>query len=379
MKKAFFFLVFDLVVIGYIFTQNAVFFTVENSVLKRYSGTEKDVVIPEDLGIIEIGDRVFANKSLTSVIIPNSVKRIGTSSFENNRNLKKIIIPSSVETIGAKAFYYCNGLSEVILSNGIINIEDNAFEQCGIVKLNIPKSITSIGNEVFLYNRSLLQIIVDKDNEIFYSDQEGVLYSKKDKQLIYYPFAKKEKTYRIQQNIESIADSAFQGNKNIEEIIMPDSLIKIGVSALMNSSISKITFSKNLQIISRNAFFGCEKIMNLTLPDSIEIIEGSSFSGCKNLINIYLSKNLKIISNTLFKDCIKLETINLPIGLEKIEHQAFYNCKSLRILTIPTSVKSIGTQFVMNCDKLEQISMSRNTKLEFNAMAGYEDRVVYVD
>ena len=379
MKKAIFFGVFYFMVAIYIFSQNPVFFTVENGVLIRYSGTEKDVIIPENLGIVEIGNKAFANKSLTSIIIPNSVKKIGTSAFENNRTLKNIIIPGNIETIGTKAFYYCSGLTDVTISNGIINIEDNAFEECGLIKLNIPKSIASIGKEVFLYNRNLSQIIVDKDNEYFFSDQSGVLYGKKNNQLIYYPFAKKDKSYKIQQNIESIADSAFLGNKNIVEIIMPDSLKIVGKKVFMNSSIANITFSKNLQLLSSSAFSRCDKIINLVLPDSIEIIEEACFSGCENLVNIYIPKNIKTISGLLFKDCKKLETINLPMGLEKIGYEAFYNCKSLKILTIPSSVKSIDTGFVAGCDKLEQINISRNMVLESSSLPRYQDKVVYID
>ena len=50
---------------------------------------------------------------LTSVIIPNSVKSIGSNSFYHCSSLSSIIIPESVNNIGEDAFHYCENLKTI--------------------------------------------------------------------------------------------------------------------------------------------------------------------------------------------------------------------------------------------------------------------------
>ena len=55
-------------------------FSIRDGVLERYTGNQKDVVIPE--GVTEIGWRAFfVCTSLTAVSIPESVTKIGEDAF----------------------------------------------------------------------------------------------------------------------------------------------------------------------------------------------------------------------------------------------------------------------------------------------------------
>ncbi|MCH5348366.1 MAG: leucine-rich repeat domain-containing protein, partial [Oscillospiraceae bacterium] len=72
----------------------------------------KKVVI--DYGVTSIGDYAFEDSvwdsTLESVIIPDSVERIGISAFEECTKLEEIIIPEGVKTIDDTAFLRCTGL-----------------------------------------------------------------------------------------------------------------------------------------------------------------------------------------------------------------------------------------------------------------------------
>ena len=76
-------------------------FIIENGILKKYSGNNDVVTVPE--GVVVIGGSAFSRrKNLRRVIIPNSVKKIDSKAFENCSNLREIMIPDSIEEIRRK-------------------------------------------------------------------------------------------------------------------------------------------------------------------------------------------------------------------------------------------------------------------------------------
>ena len=78
-----------------------------------YVGSVKVVSIPasyEETAITEIGTACFkGNKTITEVVIPDSVTSIGSLAFMGCSNLSKVTIPASVTSIGTQAFYGFTG------------------------------------------------------------------------------------------------------------------------------------------------------------------------------------------------------------------------------------------------------------------------------
>ena len=64
------------------------------------------------------------------VIIPNSVKSIGTGAFGGCSSLTSVTIPKSVTSIGEKAFLDCNSLTTVTIPNSVASIGEDAFDGC---------------------------------------------------------------------------------------------------------------------------------------------------------------------------------------------------------------------------------------------------------
>ena len=94
------------------FTYNVV----DNSaVITAYLGNYSVLVIPETIDgycVTEIADSVFSgNTKLTSVYVPNGVKKIGWFAFSGCTSLKSVTLPTSVEDIGYDAFAYCSKLT----------------------------------------------------------------------------------------------------------------------------------------------------------------------------------------------------------------------------------------------------------------------------
>lgn len=87
-------------------------FQIEDGVLIRYTGKDKDVVIPD--GVTRIGAKAFFScRSLTSITIPDSVTSIDEYAFSGCTNLTNITIPDSVTSIGDRAFEDCTSLTSI--------------------------------------------------------------------------------------------------------------------------------------------------------------------------------------------------------------------------------------------------------------------------
>ena len=134
------------------------------------------------------------NSSLTSVIIPNSVRLIEKEAFEGCTGLTTISIPNSVTTIGERAFSGCSGLESIVVAedntaydsrdtcnaiietlsntlisgckntiipNSVTTIDTYAFSNCSsLTSITIPNSVTAIGTQAFDGCSSLTSVTI---------------------------------------------------------------------------------------------------------------------------------------------------------------------------------------------------------------------------
>lgn len=94
-----------------------------------YNGTvPTDLVIPAEINnkpVTIIGMTAFMQKGLTSVVIPEGVKKIQTSAFSGNQ-LTNVVIPSTVEEIESTAFKG-NKLEQVEFKGNVSSVDGSAF------------------------------------------------------------------------------------------------------------------------------------------------------------------------------------------------------------------------------------------------------------
>ena len=210
-----------------------------------------DIIIPSTVvykdntfSVIGIEDEAFSKcKDLTSIEIPNSVKRIGDRAFYGCSSLTSIEIGNSVTRIGYEAFSWCSSLTSIEIPNSVTIIDIGAFSACS--------SLTSI---------------------------------------------------EIGNSVTSIRSEAFRGCSSLTSIEIPNSVDWIGYCAFSGcGSLKKINLSNNLNYLDFGLFEYCKNLSSLTIPGEIEFINfyyidkyGSptiTFGGCDKLNSLRIEYN----------------------------------------------------------------------------------------
>lgn len=122
---------------------------------QTYNG--KPVVVIQNSGFKDCS-------SLTSILIPNSIKSIGINAFENCSNITEITIPEGVTLIGNNTFKSCVKLASASFPTSIESFGANAFAGCtSLTSIALPKNIQEIGANAFANCSKLATIEVFGD------------------------------------------------------------------------------------------------------------------------------------------------------------------------------------------------------------------------
>lgn len=244
----------------------------------EYTG---DVVIPAELTynsrsltVKGIGENAFANCSITSVAIPETVTFIDHYAFYYCTSLTSIIIPNSVTAIGIGAFYNCNTLTSI----------------------TIPNLVTYIGGLAFCFCESL-------------------------------------STVTLPDSLTSIEPGTFIQCSSLSSIYIPDSVTSIGYGAFINcTSLNLLIIPDAVKEIGDGAFMGCSSLVSMRIPDLVTVIKGGTFAYCESLKSINLGK-IRTIEGTAyplyhdfvsefygaFENCSSLTSITIPGSVSHID------------------------------------------------------------
>ena len=202
--------------------------------ITKYNGSGGAITLPQTLGgktVTEVGSNVFfklsANKTVTSIVVPNTVKQIDASAFRGCQVLTSITLPNSVTSIGNYAFMNCTALTTI----------------------TIPASVTSLSKSAFDGCTKLTSINVNASNST-YASYDGAVYNKAKTQIICYP----------------------QGKTSIE---LPGTMATVPAD-VFESGISSVKLNEGTTTIKFWAFIKCGSMKSITIPKSVTSIENQS-------------------------------------------------------------------------------------------------------
>ena len=347
-----------------------------------------NIVIPN--GVEQIGLSAFEGMyNLTSVSLPNTLKVIGQTAFFDCMDLSVITLPDSLEEIGDNAFGYTN-ISSVWIPENVRKLNGSVFEKSTPEEFGssnlIPVTVSVSSKNKFLDSRDNCNGIIETATGTLLWGNSKTVIPSGVKIIGEYAFSGAEfKQFVVPSNVTEIGRGAFSGCSYLEQIYMSDNVISIGDSAFTRcSSLTYISFSKNIKNLGEYAFSECSSLSEITLPDSITSLGCSVFEWCENLQRIYLPENITVLPDYMFVSChniteinipskvttigecafgfcVKLNKIVLPDSLKKIGKEAFEET-DITAITIPRNVQDIGTGIVADCDKLTKIVVNSGNK-----------------
>lgn len=174
------------------------------------------------------------------------------------------------------------------------------------------------------------------------------------------------KSIVVPEGVEEIPDGGMTGSSNLEKVVFPSTLRKIGAMALcQHPKLREVIFKDGLETIDKNqvlwgnaaltyvrlpetlvnlgdtTFANCASLESIELPDSITTLGPTVFAGCSALKNVKLSKNLTVLGNGMFQGCESLEYINIPSSVTIFGTSIFGGCTSLRSIVIPQNLETV--------------------------------------
>ena len=321
-----------------------------------------DITIPD--GYLHIMHRVFREREdIATIHLPDGVTYIGSYAFENCSNLREIRIPDSLRAIGGGAFckcgslesidipigvkklYFftfhgCESLKKVVLPNSELTIHGHVFNFCtALEEITITAKTVRIDSDAFTGCSALQNIFVDDENA-FYSDIDGVLYSKDLSKLIIYPEGRRQKDFSVPESVVEIGEEAFSGCANLETIYIPSGVEKI----------SHIAF-----YVWSNA--GCKGYVQIH-DGVVNIFVDEQNTAYADTDGVLFNKDKTVLLK--YPKGRKQASYAVPDGVTEIANHAFEHNTAISSVTFPESLTKIGFNAFGGCSKLEKISIPKN-------------------
>ena len=351
----------------------------------------KNIEIPD--GITSIENYAFCQCwSITSLSVPESVTSIGTGAFRFCGDLKEIklpsnltvlsdslfgadanleyitfgdaektdtvIIPETVQKIGNYVFMNCEKIKNINLPANLKSIGKTCFQGCiSLTGLFIPQSVESIGGGIFGDCDALQSVeIEDENNNFIFKD--GILYDVKNGILVSAVNSLIPEKVIVDECTKTIDYSAFADCNNLYEIEIPQGVVNIGEKAFARlDNLKNIDIPDSVTNITTLAFYRCNGLVSVQVPGSVTAIKNGTFRECNNLKKVILNEGVAKIEGSAFVFCSSLEQIKLPQSLMSIGSGAFDNCTSLISVELPDNA-IISSDTFKECKNLSDIVIS---------------------
>ena len=191
---------------------------------------------------------------------------------------------------------------------------------CRASKITIPESVEKIEPKMLtdgMFNLREVEVAEENDS---YTSQNGILYTKDMKELVYYPHSRSLSEYAVPEGVETIGEYAVYLNGSLQKVTLPSSVKTIGDHAFGSCSrLTDVQFSKGLKVIGSRAF-SSTPLANVKIPSSVTKIGNSAFTLSPDFGTIELPDKLQTLGYVPFSaeynETFEQDTITIPKDLQ---------------------------------------------------------------
>ena len=194
-------------------------------------------------GITRIGMGAFYETLLTRVSIPNPECEIGNSCFSNSQ-VSSITLPQGMKKLGRHVFFYCTNLTSLTLPEGMEEIGMMCFSSCNLTTVNLPSAMVKLDSCALQSN----------------------------------PF-----TSINLKNVKFIGHQAFSMCSNLTSVTSNGKLEEIEGAAFTRCPLTTAYLPEGLLTINMNAYFRCTSMNSFTIPTTVTTITGNPCVGATSL------------------------------------------------------------------------------------------------
>lgn len=329
--------------------------------LDGYSGAGGDVVIPDTIQgcpVDIIGSDAFNGvDTVTSITFPETVKQLENSAGGWCSSLTQITLPQSLLVIGQNCFASDPALTEITIPSGVCYIDKGAFGFCsGITSVTFegecpviaPGAFTELAQDAVAYvpddqveaytaaleaAGSMLSVQSSGQNAVRQepvSDLENITFDAATGTITQY--------------------SGFSARLDVPEAIDGVPVTSIGPNAFQgNRYLCYVTLPEGLTTIEDEAFMDAATLLYVKIPSTLKSVGDRAFCHSYRGFALELPEGLEYIGDEAFVYAAVEGSLNLPEGLTNIGDNAFYNCQWMNRVYMPSTVKYIGENAFASC------------------------------
>ena len=278
----------------------------------------RSIVLPSSLKRIEYNAFREMNLMYSTLEIPEGVTYLGSAFVYNEYNGVEIVLPNTLDSI-CGAFAHCGFKCELSLNDNIKYISSGSFDETpnfygtfhvpsklksvdGVFaslgsdgsfdgEIEIPQGVTSVSGAfgIAMKKRVALNLPAGVKKigrgwpfkgftSIHFNDDLEEIESGC---FAWYPMP--PDGIKLPPNLVKIGYRAFCENGLEGEVVIPESCLDIGGDAFLSNQITKLTLPSRLEVINTNCFRGSALLTQVTIPKYVTFIGESAFRACPAL------------------------------------------------------------------------------------------------
>ena len=206
-------------------------------------------------GLKSIGDMAFFNSTVQEIVFPSTLEQLKEDIFYYCYNLKKadlsktkitklpastfvyagieeVLLPVTLKEIGSQAFLKTSQLKTIEIPENVSTIGQEAFRESGITTVKLPNGVTNIASRAFYYCPELAEVTTY--GSTFNDDPEAMIH----------PYClegcPKLARFEIPESIRILGQGLLGGNRKVTQLTIPANVTQINFSAFNNTGIKEV-------------------------------------------------------------------------------------------------------------------------------------------